>query len=130
MIFLELDGRRMNIKEWARELGLSHQTVGDRMARGLPLEEVLSPKKARRGQRPRSADAPMVARAKEVLQGGAAGFASPWDALAAKIVCQAIADWPDRMQRTEVERFFRGSWFGSLCGLDGEEIVRRLRAGM
>ena len=70
----------------------------------------------------------MVARAKGVIQSSPAAFDSPWEALAAKIVCQAIADWPDRMQRAEVERFLRGRWFTALCGLDGEEIIRRLRA--
>lgn len=127
MIMLELDGRRMSIHGWAQELGITDTSLRSRLARGWTIEKALST--ACRGQRrPRAADAPMVARAKKVLQSSTAAFDSPWEALAANIVCQAIADWPDRMQRADVERFLRGRWFAALCGLDGEEIIRRLRA--
>lgn len=129
MIMLELDGRRMSIHRWAQELGITDTSLRSRLDRGWTIEKALSTECLGR-RRPQAADTPMVARAKEIIQSSPAGFADPWEALEAKIVCQAIVDWTDPDQKAEVERFFQDPWFGSLCGLDGEEIIRRLRAGV
>lgn len=70
---------------------------------------------------------------------------NPWEALAFAIVLQAALDyralcalkllgreqnrpatqWQGNL--TEIERFFRGKWFATLTGLDGEYILRQLR---
>lgn len=41
--FLDFRGRRQSMKAWAREVGVAYGTVRDRIRRGLPIEQVLSP---------------------------------------------------------------------------------------
>lgn len=41
-IMLELDGKRLHLREWARQLGISHQTISRRLKQGRPMHEVLS----------------------------------------------------------------------------------------
>jgi hypothetical protein len=40
-VILEFSGRRMNLQDWARHLGLAKSTLTMRMKRGLPIERVL-----------------------------------------------------------------------------------------
>ncbi len=40
--FLDIDGRRMTIAEWARELGKNQFTIYQRLNRGVPLAEAIS----------------------------------------------------------------------------------------
>lgn len=40
---ITFNGKTLNIKDWAEELGMSANTVGKRLRRGLPLEEVFDP---------------------------------------------------------------------------------------
>lgn len=52
-----------------------------------------------------------------------------YEELANAIVLQAVKDWRsgDEREKTEVERFFRSAWFGSLTKLDPEVLVINLR---
>jgi len=61
--------------------------------------------------------------------------------LADAIILQAVADyrrarWKLRLckhhqealeTKTECERFFRSTWFSTLCGLDGEQLLQDLK---
>lgn len=42
-VFLEFNGRRMIIADWARETGLSFGTISYRNRNGWPIEQVLNP---------------------------------------------------------------------------------------
>ena len=55
------DGRQQSIQAWADELGMDHQTLRDRIARGMRPEEVLSPVRRRGAKKPRSAALPIAA---------------------------------------------------------------------
>jgi hypothetical protein len=39
--FIEYGGKRMSLADWAREVGLSYETVSNRYHKGLPIEKVL-----------------------------------------------------------------------------------------
>ena len=41
-VFLERDGKRQTISEWAREIGISVATIGSRIKAGTPIDKVLS----------------------------------------------------------------------------------------
>jgi hypothetical protein len=41
--FLEVEGRRMTIAQWARETGIKYATLRDRLERGWPASKVLDP---------------------------------------------------------------------------------------
>lgn len=43
--FLTYQGKTLSHAQWARELGLSRNVIHGRVKRGLPIEEILSPKK-------------------------------------------------------------------------------------
>lgn len=128
MIALEFAGRRMSMAAWGRELGLSGDTIRKRMVRGLPLDLVLMPGRAPNHGRRRSASTALEARAKTVMETASALFDDPWEALLAAMICRAVVDWTDPLQREDVEDFFQGGWFAALTGMDGAEIVREIRA--
>lgn len=44
------DGLTLSIADWARKSGVSYATVCQRLARGLPMQEVLSPERRRPGR--------------------------------------------------------------------------------
>lgn len=39
---LTFNGKTQNITQWAKELGVSHRTITDRIKRGLPMDQVLT----------------------------------------------------------------------------------------
>lgn len=121
------DGRQQSIQAWADELGMDHQTLRDRIARGMRPEEVLSPVRRRGAKKPRSAALPIAARAQELLENAKADTDTPWEALWMCVAARAVLDWFDDDYRAEVESFFRGRWFASMSGNCGEEIIRTLR---
>ena len=69
---------------------------------------------------------------------------SGWRALADSIILQAVEDYrrlswrrvkrPNdlelRREISRIERFFRSDWFSVLCDLDGDKLLRDLRADM
>ena len=69
---------------------------------------------------------------------------SGWRALADSIILQAVEDYRRlswrrvkrpydielRREITRIERFFRSDWFSALCDLDGNKLLRDLRADM
>lgn len=48
---LELNGERRCLTEWAERLGISRATLSDRICRGWPVAEALSPHKKKAGRR-------------------------------------------------------------------------------
>ena len=64
-----------------------------------------------------------------------------FQALVNAIIRQAVFDWsnavynlqndPEDIQanrmKADVERFFRSEWFGFMCNLDGEMMMRKIR---
>ena len=47
---LELNGKKMSISDWSRELGISTRTISDRLKMGLPIEQVLSKEHIKKGK--------------------------------------------------------------------------------
>lgn len=50
-VFLEYDGLRLTITQWAEKLQLSWGCIGARLSRGLPIDQVLFPGKLRQKAR-------------------------------------------------------------------------------
>lgn len=44
-IWIEHNGKRLTIPQWAEELGMEHSTIRYRYNKGLPIDEILDPKK-------------------------------------------------------------------------------------
>lgn len=126
-VLLEKDVRRQSMSAWARELGLSVNTLYFRHAQGKSPEEVLCPVRRRGTGKPRSAAGPIAARAQELLENAKTLTDSPWEALWTCVVVRSVLDWFDPGQRVEVESFFRSRWFASMSGDCGEDIIRTLR---
>lgn len=49
-VFLEMNGKRLTVEEWGRELGRHPTTIRSRLRRGWKLEDVLTPYLQRRGR--------------------------------------------------------------------------------
>ena len=126
-ITLEKDGRRQTLQAWADELGMSDQTLRDRLAQGMSPEEVLCPIRRRGAKKPRSTADPIAARAQELFEHARTRSGSPWEALWTCVVVRAVLDWFKEGDRVEVESFFLGSWFAKMSGNCGEEIIETLR---
>jgi hypothetical protein len=43
-VFIEFNGERLTVSQWARKLGLKPATIEARLAKGWPLSRALSPK--------------------------------------------------------------------------------------
>ncbi len=75
------------------------------------------------------------------------GEESGWNALIAAIVQQAVEDWKDadklekgvirysntgigspKKTKAEIIRFFHSQWYGTLCDIDPQKILRKLGA--
>ena len=66
----------------------------------------------------------------------------PYENLANAIILQAVKDYREALRKhckrsrydpaiqtiNEVERFFRSEWFNQLTSLDGEMLIRKLKA--
>lgn len=48
------NGETLGLREWSRRIGIGHNTIANRIRKGLPPELVLSPKKHWKGWSPRS----------------------------------------------------------------------------
>ena len=42
-VVLEFSGERLTVRQWAKKLGISHHTIHTRIAKSLPIEEILAP---------------------------------------------------------------------------------------
>ena len=55
---------------------------------------------------------------------------NPYEKLANAIILQAVRDYrltDDKVELSEIERFFRSGWFGVLSKVDPEYLIRKLR---
>lgn len=50
-VYLEHDGRRLTVRQWSRELGISGSTLHGRLRKGLSVSEILAPPQFTKGVR-------------------------------------------------------------------------------
>lgn len=83
---IEKDGKKQSLWAWAHDTGIAYETLRDRRAKGMSVEEILCTVRSRGARKPRSAHDPIAARAYGLLKGARENSRSPWAGLWACIV--------------------------------------------